>query len=369
MAPKVPEKVATIVQEQVPPIVLEKEKVPLKKMAPKVPEKFSTIVQEQVVPIVPEKEELPLKKMAPKVPEKVSTIIQEQVPPEKEEVPPKIAEKVPPKVPEKVSTIVQEKFPPEPEKGLSEDAPPKAPPKIPPKVPEKKHTASYRFVAATSTVSTAEPPEDKPTKAQEVSEPFSRFPDSKLSDQAVSIKVIPVTVEYQSITAPLITVRKVGTPSPSGEEPGEGLMAEMRLRSSPTVRSPLRSPIRSTADLGTVPFLTKTSPTARVVGYIVLGLALKTQTNSEARASQTLLICVVVLGCRLTQIPPAGICCRTSFLEQEPCFFPSSTFISPLVFGNAAALLLVATKGTAGSLFCTLAAAGYVGFIRKRVCL
>ncbi|XP_051735158.1 band 4.1-like protein 3a isoform X2 [Ctenopharyngodon idella] len=270
MAPKVPEKVSTIVQEQVPPIVLEKEEVPLKKMAPKVPEKVSTIVQEQVPPIVPEKEEVPLKKMAPKVPEKLSAIVQEQVPPivpEKEEVPPKIAEKIPPKVPEKVSTIVQEKFPPaEPEKGLSEDVPPKAPPKIPPKVPEKKHIASYRFVAATSTVSTTEPPEDKPTKAQEGSEQFSRFSDStsKLSDQAVSIKVIPVTVEYQSITTPLITVRKVGTPSPSGEEPGEALMAEMRLRSSPTVRSPLRSPIRSTADLGTVPFLTKTSPTARV---------------------------------------------------------------------------------------------------------
>ncbi|XP_048021640.1 band 4.1-like protein 3a isoform X3 [Megalobrama amblycephala] len=267
MAPKVPDKVSTIVQEQIVPIVPEKEEVPLKKMAPKVPEKFSMIIQEQIVPIVPEKEEVPLKKMAPKVPEKVSTIIQEQVPPtvpEKEEVPPKIAEKIPPKVPEKVSTILQEKFPPEPEKGLSEDVPPKAPPKIPPKVPEKKHTASYRFVAATSTVSTTEPSEDKPTKAQEGSEQFSKFSDSKISDQAVSIKVIPVTVEYQSITAPLITVRKVGTPSPSGEEPGESLMTEMRLRSSPTVRSPLRSPIRSTADLGMVPFLTKTSPTARV---------------------------------------------------------------------------------------------------------
>lgn len=301
MAPKVPEKFSTIVQEQVPPITPEKEDVPLKKTAPKVPEKFSMIVQEPVPPSVPEK--VPLKKTAPKVPVKVSTIIQEHVPPtepEKEEVPPKIAVKIPLKVPEKVSTIVQEKFPPaEPEKGSSEDVPPKAPPKIPPKVPEKKHIASYRFIAATSAASSAEPAEDKPTKAQEGSEPFSRSFDStsKLLDQAVSIKVIPVTVEYQSVSTPLITVRKVGTPSPSGEEPGESPMAEIRLRSSPTVRSPLRSPIRSTADLGTVPFLTKTSPTARVVGYIDLGLALKTPANSEARASQTLLICVVVLGC------------------------------------------------------------------------
>ncbi|XDV48134.1 hypothetical protein PO909_017607 [Leuciscus waleckii] len=221
MAPKVPEKVSMIVQEQVSSIVPETEKAPPKKMAPKVPEKVSTIVQEQVPLIVPETEEVPPKKMAPKVPEKVSTIVQEQVPsivPETEEVPLKIAEKIPPKVPEKFSTIAKEKFP--------EDVPPKAPTKIPPKVPAKKHTASYRFIAATSTVPTGDPPEDKPSKVQEASEQFSD------STSKPSIKVIPMPVEFQSVT-----VRKVG----EAEDPGEAL---------------LRFPA--------LPYLAKTSPTARV---------------------------------------------------------------------------------------------------------
>ncbi|XP_077074424.1 band 4.1-like protein 3a isoform X13 [Siphateles boraxobius] len=219
--PKVPEKVSMRVQEQIPSIVPETEKVPPKKMAPKVPEKVSMIVQEQVPSIVPETEEVPPKKIAPKVPENVSTIVQEQVPstvPETEKVPLKIAEKIPPKVPEKFSTIAKEKFP--------EDVPPKAPPKIPPKVPEKKHIASYRFVGATSTVSTGDPLEDKPSKVQEASELFS------VSTSKPSIKVIPVPVEFESVI-----VRKVG----EAEDPGE---------------ASLRSPA--------LPYLAKTSPTARV---------------------------------------------------------------------------------------------------------
>ncbi|XP_039512267.1 band 4.1-like protein 3a isoform X4 [Pimephales promelas] len=216
--PKVPEKVSMIVQEQVPSVVPETEKVPPKKMAPKVPEKVSMIVQEQVPSIVPETEEVPLKKMAPKVPEKVSMIVEEQVPsivPETEKVPLKIVEKIPPKVPEKFSTIAKEKF--------LEDFPPKAPPKVPPKVPEKRHSASYRFVAATSTVSTGDLPEDKPSKVQEA---FEQFSDSTSKP---FIKVIP---EFQSVT-----VRKVGEAEDYGE-------------------ASLRSP--------SLPYLTKTSPTARV---------------------------------------------------------------------------------------------------------
>ncbi|XP_067290852.1 band 4.1-like protein 3a isoform X2 [Pseudorasbora parva] len=223
-----PDKVPGTLSQITPEKVQEKAfpvKAPPKKMAPKIPEKFSTIVQEKKPQIVPEKQEAPLKKMAPKIPQK---IVQEQttpIPLETEEIPPKVEEKIPPKVPEKISPGVQEveKLS---EKGSSEDVPHKAPPKVPPKVPEKKH----RFVAATSILSTGELPDEK---AQELSGRFSEA-TSKLPE-AVSIKLIPV--EFQ--IAPLITVSKVGTP-------GEAPMAEL---------PPLRSPD---------PFLTKSSPTARV---------------------------------------------------------------------------------------------------------
>ncbi|XP_051543427.1 band 4.1-like protein 3 isoform X1 [Myxocyprinus asiaticus] len=288
---KLPEKMATLVQERVPPIVSEK---------------GSSIVPEELPPKV-------LEKIPPKVPEKVATIVHEKVSPVE-------PEKVPPIVPEKGSTIVA-------------DVLPKVPLKIPPKVPEKKHSASYRFLAATSTSATSDALEDQKIKAQEeissksaITAEEVRAKDytftrsygttsnkivtkgddlpspqpAKFSDQlvAATIKVIPVTVEYpikgmssaESVSAPVITVKEVRTPSPS--EPAVGVLrtvvaigsseeiekadrAELHLltdRSSPTMRSPLRSPlrsqIRSAADLGLSPspvsYLTKTSPTARV---------------------------------------------------------------------------------------------------------
>ncbi|XP_056594554.1 band 4.1-like protein 3a isoform X4 [Triplophysa dalaica] len=183
-------------------------------------------------------------------------------------------------VPEKL-TVVQEKIPPlGPEQALivSEDVPPK---KIPPKVPEKKH----RLAAAGDAL------EEKKLKSEEVvsSEDNGRSRDAaavrskeidlrvKLSDQpiAATIKVLPVTVEYQisasDAGAPVITIRQAGTPSVSDaavtsvlsdEESGDVRTGEMRIF---TRRS---SPLRSSADLGLspgpVPFLIKTSPTAPV---------------------------------------------------------------------------------------------------------
>ncbi|XP_057178327.1 band 4.1-like protein 3a isoform X2 [Triplophysa rosa] len=177
-------------------------------------------------------------------------------------------------VPEKL-TVVHEKIPPVgPEQTLivSEDVPPK---KIPPKVPEKKH----RFVAAGDAL------EEKKLKAEEVvsSEDTAAVRSKdidlsvKLSDQpiAATIKVLPVTVEYQisasDASAPVITVREAGTPSVSdapvtsvlsAEESGDVRTGELRIF---TRRS---SPLRSSADLGLspgpVPYLIKTSPTAPV---------------------------------------------------------------------------------------------------------
>ncbi|XP_051970985.1 band 4.1-like protein 3a isoform X1 [Xyrauchen texanus] len=272
---KVPEKMATLVQERVPPIVSGK---------------VSSIIPEELPPKV-------LEKLPAEVPEKAATIVQEKVPPVE-------PEKVPPIVPEKGSTLVA-------------DVLPKVPLKIPPKVPEKKHSASYRFVAATSASATGDALEDQKIKApEEVSsksavtakelrakdyaftrsygttsiktvardDPPSPQP-AKFSDQ---LGAATVTVEYpiegtssaESVGAPVITVKEVRTPSPS--EPAVGVLrtvveadrAELHLltdRSTPTMRSPLRSPLRSqirpAAEIGLSPslsYLTKTSPTARV---------------------------------------------------------------------------------------------------------
>ncbi|XP_051538514.1 band 4.1-like protein 3 isoform X2 [Myxocyprinus asiaticus] len=282
---------------------------------PLVPDEESDgwVIINKVPPFEPEK-------VPPKKPEKTSTLVQENVPPivsEKgssivpEELPSKVLEKTPPEVPEKVPPVEPENVPPiVPEKGstIVPDVPPKVPQKIPPKVPEKKHSANYRFVAATSTSATSDALEDPKFKAQEdisgksavmaeelsyKSYTFSRSYDTtsnktvtmatrskdddlpspqpaKLYDQliAATIKVIPVTFEHpitgvsaaESVSVPVITVKEVRTPSPSepavrtvvaipsSEEIGDGEKADLRLltdRSSPTPQSPLRSPLKS----------------------------------------------------------------------------------------------------------------------------
>ncbi|XP_065115023.1 band 4.1-like protein 3a isoform X3 [Paramisgurnus dabryanus] len=231
------------------------------------------------------------------VPEKSDAVVKEKFEPVK-----RFGIAPPPDVREKV-IITQEEVPPVvPDRGLtvvSEDLPPK---KIPPKVPEKKHISSYRFVSTTSTVTSSEALEEKKPKAQEdifstdsrsydfSSTTVERSEDDnltsaqlpiKLSERSIAatIKVVPVTVKYQITSTeegagtPVITVREAGTPSEppviqTGEESGDIKTTELKIFTSPTPRSPLRSPLRSSADVrlspGPVPYLTKTSPTARV---------------------------------------------------------------------------------------------------------
>lgn len=129
------------------------------------------------------------------------------------------------------------------------------------------------------------------------------------SDQTstTAMKIIPVSTEKpepviligtETITAPVITVKEVRTPSPSeptgivkmvvaicsSEESDQEKRAELKLLTdssmreaiSPTPRSPRRSPLRSplkspskSVELGVSPspgpYLSKISPTARVV--------------------------------------------------------------------------------------------------------
>lgn len=125
-----------------------------------------------------------------------------------------------------------------------------------------------------------------------------------------TVKIIPVSPEYEAAafsatevtTAPVITIKEARTPSPtepsegvvrtvvairSSEEIGEAKRAELRLLTDPSLRggappsprsplrsplrsqlkSPLRSPAKSPMDLSPGPssYLSKTSPTARVV--------------------------------------------------------------------------------------------------------